>query len=101
MWMMVMFDLPVTTPESRRTASAFRKDLLDMGFQMVQYSVYIRFCAAGNHIETLSKAVGRMVPSAGKVSVLTFTDKQYGRITNYNGGHRGPRNRAPAQLELL
>jgi len=101
MWVMVMFDLPVTTREAKRAASAFRKDLLDMGFQMVQYSVYIRFCAAGNNTQTLSKAVGKMVPSAGKVSVLTFTDKQYGRITNYHGGHRGPRNRPPAQLQLL
>ena len=98
---MVMFDLPVMTKSERKVASAFRNDLLDMGFQMAQYSVYMRFCAAGTQIESLSKALGSMVPEAGKVSVLTFTDKQYGRITNYTGGHKSARNMPPAQLELL
>ena len=33
MWVLVMFDLPVETPEERKVASGFRNDLLDLGFE--------------------------------------------------------------------
>ncbi len=36
-WLMTMFDFPVMTPEERRTATQFRKDLLDHGFLMIQF----------------------------------------------------------------
>ncbi|MEM8786140.1 MAG: CRISPR-associated endonuclease Cas2, partial [Pseudomonadota bacterium] len=42
MWLYVMFDLPVGTKSERRAATRFRKDLLDDGFEMAQFSVYIR-----------------------------------------------------------
>ena len=101
MWLMVMFDLPVTSKDERKRATAFRKSLLDMGFQMSQYSVYMRFCSAGSQIETLSSAIGGLVPEAGKVSVLSFTDKQYQRTINYAGTTRSENHQAPGQLELL
>ena len=36
-----MFDLPVLTAPQRREATRFRKFLLDRGFSMVQFSVYV------------------------------------------------------------
>jgi CRISPR-associated protein Cas2 len=44
MWMIVMFDLPVTTSAERKIATQFRNHLLDNGFEMSQFSVYFRFC---------------------------------------------------------
>ena len=43
MWMMVMFDLPTETSFERKQAAKFRSFLLDYGFGMAQYSVYVRF----------------------------------------------------------
>ena len=43
-WVLVFFDLPVGTPEERRDAANFRKDLLKDGYMMVQFSVYARPC---------------------------------------------------------
>lgn len=43
MWMMVMFDLPTETHSQRKSAAKFRKFLLDEGFEMVQFSVYVQF----------------------------------------------------------
>ncbi len=45
MWLMVMFDLPVTEKEQRKEATYFRNRLLDLGFEMIQFSVYMRFCS--------------------------------------------------------
>lgn len=44
MWMVVMFDLPVVEKAERKAATEFRNALLDMGFEMSQFSVYMRFC---------------------------------------------------------
>ena len=44
MWMIVMFDLPVGTDKERKRATKFRNFLLDEGFSMSQFSVYLKFC---------------------------------------------------------
>ena len=42
MRMLCMFDLPVETEEERRAYRIFRKNLMQEGFVMMQYSVYVR-----------------------------------------------------------
>ena len=44
MRLMVMFDLPVETSENRRNYRKFRKALINEGFLMIQFSVYVRVC---------------------------------------------------------
>ncbi len=46
MWLFVFFDLPTNTKKERKVASKFRKFLLNDGFTMMQYSVYIRHSAS-------------------------------------------------------
>ena len=41
MWLVVVFDLPVGTKTERRRASGFRNMLIDEGFMMKQFSVYL------------------------------------------------------------
>jgi len=85
MWLMVMFDLPVMTAPERKAAMGFRKHLLDLGFEMTQFSVYLRFCSSHKQIQTLCKRIERGLPSGGRVNVLEFTDKQYERTRSYRG----------------
>ena len=86
MWMLVMFDLPVVTRRQRKRATKFRNDLLDLGFQMAQYSVYMKFCGQRDAADALAGRVERRVPAQGRVSILIVTDKQYGRMRVFNGG---------------
>ena len=44
MWILVTFDLPVETRKQRKAAQDFRMFLLDRGFEMSQFSNYLRFC---------------------------------------------------------
>ena len=46
MWMLVMFDLPVVQKNERKAAADFRHTLLDIGFEMSQFSVYFVFAVA-------------------------------------------------------
>ncbi len=101
MWMMVMFDLPVLTKRQRKRATKFRNDLLDLGFEMAQYSVYMKFCGSRPAATALAKRVEIQVPHEGNVSILVFTDKQYGRMQVFSGGIRGAKEAERGQLVLL
>ncbi len=101
MWVFVMFDLPTETKAERKAASGFRNDLLDMGFEMSQFSVYVRFCASSEQTGTYIKRVEAALPEGGNVSILQFTDKQYERIISYTGRKKLKLKSAPGQFALF
>lgn len=101
MWVVVMFDLPVVEKAERKAATDFRNALLDMGFEMAQFSVYMRFCAGQAQVDTYAKRVEVALPEGGKVNILTFTDKQYERIVTFHGKSKQPPNKTPDQFDLF
>lgn len=101
MWMVVMFDLPVVEKEERKAATGFRNALLDLGFEMTQFSVYMRFCTSNTQVETYCKQVESALPEGGKVNILQFTDKQYERIVSFKGKAKQPAKKAPDQFDLF
>lgn len=101
MWMVVMFDLPVAERAERKAATEFRNKLLDMGFEMSQFSVYMRFCTSPAQVDTYGKQVESALPEGGKVNILQFTDKQYERIVSYHGKAKQPANKTPDQFDLF
>lgn len=101
MWMVVMFDLPVVERAERKAASEFRNTLLDMGFEMSQFSVYMRFCTSPAQVETYCRRVEGALPQGGKVNILQFTDKQYERILSFHGKARQAGKKVPDQFDLF
>lgn len=96
-----MFDLPVMTKAERKAATSFRNSLLDLGFEMAQFSVYMRFYSSQGQVDTCCGNVEKAVPEGGRVNILTFTDKQYERIISFHGGTRAAGKPAPGQFELF
>lgn len=101
MWMMVLFDLPVLTPIERKAATRFRDFLLDQGFEMAQYSVYMRHCVGKEQSESLTRRLEKNAPSTGKIHILYFTDKQYENMVRFDGRIREPQRRNPEQYLLF
>jgi CRISPR-associated protein Cas2 len=101
MWIVVMFDLPVVEKSERKAATDFRNDLLDMGFEMSQFSVYMRFCTGQAQVDTYCRRVEEALPVGGKVHILQFTDKQYERIITFRGKLKQPSNKSPDQFDLF
>lgn len=104
-WLLVMFDLPVMTDEERRAATQFRKELLDSGYLMIQFSVYARACVSYESMDTHSRLLRKIVPEAGNVRVMFFTDQQWQRAytvvgPNYRQGKRSLDPPMPAQIEF-
>ena len=84
-WLIVMFDLPVMTEAERRIATGFRKNLLDEGYLMLQFSVYVRACVTPEQVE---KHAGRLQVFATKgenVRMMYFTDAQWMRAKTVIG----------------
>jgi len=101
MWMIVLFDLPVMTKPERKAATKFRTFLLDQGFEMSQFSVYMRFCSGKEQAETVTKRVEKGVPKTGKIHIVYLTDKQYENIVCFDGRKREPGKKNPSQLTLF
>lgn len=101
MWMLVMFDLPVLGKKERKAASDFRRSLLDEGFEMAQFSVYLRHCSGPEQAEALTRRVQGELAEGGKVDILYFTDKQYEHITSFIGKKRARARKNPDQFNLF
>ena len=101
MWLIVFFDLPTETKKDRKAYAKFRKDLINDGFTMYQFSVYIRHCASKENAEVHSKRVKLFLPSRGKTSIMCVTDKQFASIDLYYGTYKKSYNNPPEQLELF
>lgn len=101
MWVFVLFDLPTETRTDRGRATKFRKQLLDDGFGMFQFSIYIRFCASRENTEVHLKRVKNILPKKGKVCIFTITDKQFGDIELFKGKEKAETEQPTQQLELF
>jgi len=101
MWMVVMFDLPVVEKAERKAATGFRNALLDLGFEMSQFSVYMRFCTSPAQVDTYCRRVEDALPQGGKVNILQFTDKQYERIVCFHGKTKQAAKKSPDQFDLF
>lgn len=101
MWLVVLFDLPVGTKKERKAATKFRQKLLDLGFEMSQFSVYLRFCASKEQSEAYERRIEQAMPQVGKVHIMSITDRQYENIRTYRGRNREHANKNPEQFALF
>lgn len=104
-WILVMFDLPVLTDTEKKTASRFRKDLLDSGYLMIQWSIYARPCVSLEQMDSHIAQVKAITPEAGNVRLMFITDQQWGNSVtiigpNYKQGSREVEPVMPAQVEF-
>lgn len=81
----------------RKAATRFRKFLLDQGFLMSQFSVYMRFCGGKDQAEAYTKRIQRALPKSGLVQILFFTDQQYESIISFEGRAQAPPHENPEQ----
>lgn len=101
MWTLVMYDLPTETRKERKAAARFRKELIQDGFSMFQFSMYIRHSASSENADVHKRRVKNILPQHGKVGILQITDKQFGQMEIFFGKKSQVRQGVPQQLELF
>lgn len=82
---MVFFDLPTEGIEAKRSYTKFRNALLDDGFTMFQFSIYIRHALSLERAQVHIKRLKKHLPPHGHVGVFHITDKQFGMIELFIG----------------
>ena len=78
-WLIVAFDLPVMSKSQRRIATKFRNFLLDDGYDMLQFSVYVRACVSFARQETHIERVKENLPPEGSIRAFFVTRAQWQR----------------------
>lgn len=101
MWILVFFDLPTETSKDRKNYTKFRDGMMDDGFTMFQYSIYVRHCASRENMEVHIKRVKSILPPKGKVVIMNITDKQFGMMEIFDGQAEAPPQKVPQQLEMF
>ncbi len=101
MWVLVFFDLPTETRTERKVAARFRKNLIDDGFTMFQFSIYMRFCASRENSSVHIKRTKNNLPKKGKICIMQITDKQFGMMELFHGQKEIEQETPSKQLELF
>ena len=101
MWVLVMFDLPTETAKQRKQAALFRKRLLEDGFTMFQFSMYLRFCPSAENAQVHVRRTKQILPKEGKVGMIMVTDKQWERMELFYQGTVAEVESGPQQLEMF
>lgn len=101
MWVIVLFDLPTKTKQERRSYTSFRAGLLEDGFVMMQYSVYMRHSSSDENAQVHIARVKQALPPDGEVRIVKITDKQFGRIKVFFGKRQRKTEAAPKQLRFF
>ncbi len=77
MKLICMFDLPTDSNEDKRAYRNFRKILIQNGFVMIQYSVYVRTCPNREFAKKFIPKIKEKAPIKGNVRLISITEKQY------------------------
>jgi len=101
MWILVFFDLPTETKKERKAYTRFRKELMNDGFSMFQFSIYVRHCSSRENKNVHVKRVKKIMPEKGNVGILAITDKQFGMMEIFEGKRKADGFVEPHQLELF
>lgn len=101
MWILVFFDMPTETKKERKDYAQFRKKILKDGFQMFQFSMYIRHCSSKENADTHLKRVRSFLPPKGHIGIMLVTDKQFGSMEIFYGPKVENAPPVSQQLELF
>ena len=77
LYILIMFDLPTKSKKDIKKYTKFRKLMLNDGFSMIQYSIYIRICKSNYSANAHIKYIKKIIPLKGEVRILKLTDKVY------------------------
>lgn len=101
MRLLVFFDLPTNTKKDRKIYARFRKNLINDGFIMVQFSVYSRVCKGQDSVENHLERLQKELPQKGNIRAMQVTEKQYERMKILVGTEKKEEKIAGQQLLLF
>lgn len=102
MWVIAVYDCPMTSAKARHDYSVFRKSLLRSNFVQLQNSLYIRHFPSMATAEACISRLHHGIPERAQLAFFIITDKQYGMTKEFYGERcikKRPEN--PDQIEMF
>lgn len=102
MWIIAVYDCPMTSSEARHDYTIFRRNLLQENFFQLQNSLYVRHFPTMATAEACIQRLKISIPTDAQVAFFLVTDKQYG-MTQEFFGTKASKNKpdAPEQIALF
>ena len=85
MRLLLMFDMPTDTASDRKAYRKFRKFLINEGFIMHQFSVYIKILLNDTANKAMLARLKQNNPQRGLITLLNVTEKQFSRMIYLHG----------------
>jgi len=101
MVLFVMFDMPTETKKDLLNYRKFRKSLLECGFIMFQYSIYIRFCRSLHIAEKYENKIKLSSPDNGSIRIMKITENQYLNMTIIENYRKKPEEKIKQQVQTV
>ena len=101
MVLFVMFDMPTETHEDLEKYRKFRSKLIELGFIMFQYSVYVRFCRSLVIAEKYENKVELSAPLNGSIRIMKITEAQYKNMKIVENYREKPEKKIEEQTQTL
>lgn len=77
MRMILIYDLPMKDNDDQKIYTKFRKDIIKIGFYMLQYSVYTKVLQNESSFNQIKNKVARIAPDRGHIIIFKITEKQF------------------------
>lgn len=77
MRVLLIYDLPMEEEKDRRIYNKFHKDIISLGFYMLQFSVYTKVIQNETAFKQQYIKLRKLIPSKGNIIILRITEKQY------------------------
>lgn len=100
-WCVIMFDLPTQSKEERKEGTSFRKMLLDLGFSMIQFSVYGKYSPTYSGHVVIERIIKENLPSQGEVRIFHLTNNQWASATRFRSQKIVSNEEKPEQILLF
>ncbi|MBT9060692.1 CRISPR-associated endonuclease Cas2, partial [Lactobacillus delbrueckii subsp. bulgaricus] len=85
MVLLLSFDLPRNTKEERKKAAKYRKRLVELGFDMKQYSLYEREVESDTTKDHLIGILKKEIPDDGMITLYLLPDEVNNKQINILG----------------
>ena len=81
----IIYDLPMIDDEDKKIYRLFRKNIIKLGFYMIQYSVYTKVLQNESSYLQLCNKVKTIVPDKGHIIIFKITEKQFSDMIYLSG----------------
>lgn len=101
MVLFVMFDISTETKRDLEKYRRFRAKLLDLGFIMFQYSIYIRFCRSLAITQKYERKIEQSAPDNGSIRAIRVTEAQFSNMKTIENYREKPEEMIAQQTQTF